>query len=182
MIAVLDLLGDASFRYPKNEYRYEGYAIEAAAAGNYSHVGLYNPKSSGVCAVIKQLSGTTTTATVLVTTADNSYGAAMDQDGNSFPSDTRLRVGSWGQRLSSCKVVSDTRSLIGTATIRLYPHHSDAGGSYYYHRTRPFVLFPGGAIVVSPTAQNVGISFSVSWNERPFDVEEIRGVAPGIVS
>lgn len=170
---------EPSFCYPRGEYIYGGYALEAASAGVRSHVGLYNPSGSGVLATVKHMEGVSgTSSRLLLTVATAAQVAAMDNDGSEHAMDTRIRIGTTSNRPNTCNILTDQAAQIGTVLMRCAPD-SYIGTDFAYHMDFPFVLMPGAALIALPASDNMALTFAFIWHERRYDQAEIAGTRAG---
>lgn len=163
--------------WPMDRFRYAGYAYEAAGAGARSHVGLRNPGSSGVVAVVHHIDVTSTASYVMLRSL--SGVGALDSDGNERAVDTRAMIGTIANRAPSCQVVSDTAAVIGDIICRLTADFYDGAANYMYHTDQKFVLFPNATMLIVPGADNNNNTANIWWTERRYDVKETKGTRQG---
>lgn len=168
----------ADWLYPRGTTSWTGYAIEANAAGVRAQVCLYNPTGSGVVAVVDTIRWETTSHSVLYTICKAADVALFDDDGNEHCTDTRERIGTAVNNRPACAVLSDQASQKGDTAVRVFATHSDA--TYWSAvDTHEYVLFPGSALNVMPTADNIANTTSFWWRERRYDREEVAGTRNG---
>lgn len=161
-------------QYLKGEYRYTGYAIEAAAAGNRSQVGLWLPADTGTMAIVEGIFTRSNHAALVLTQI---VASPLDDDGTEYPLDYRLRAGTLTFRPNTCQVRSQTAGLLGYTMTRAIPNFSDAANANYWYAWRdPIILWPGTGVVTCPAGDNNDNQTTFVWRERRFDALEVLDV------
>lgn len=155
--------------YLGNERYCAGQGSDAAAVGQTSHVGLNNPDASGVIAVVTGIVLANNTGAVA--TIDIAVGRdnTPDSSAGGHFRDTRYP----SSQVSTCDIWLRTNATTQGTTIARYKIAT--GGTIVV--TQPFVLSPGGFVVVRHSAQNVVCDASFYWREYAAAEGELRGSA-----
>lgn len=144
-------------------------AADPAAAGSYSHVGLFNPTGSGVLAVVHQTSVMNGGAGLPQLNLISSV-AGWTLLGSAQYRDPRTAN-------SSCKVYTFTNAVL-TGTFMAWPTYRGTvgAGTYPAHFTydSPVVLPPGYGLVAVSSGFNIGCMINAAFVERQLLPSETR--------
>jgi len=159
--------------YPKGIFRYVGYCLEGAVAGQRSKVQLWNHATSGVVVVLRRILCNAAATSLVISEYVTALGS---DDGAEFPMDSRSTLEVAPLKSNSAVVKSATAAGgVGTELGRIFSRAND-GTNYTFDHDEPFIIFPGRSIVVYPASDNIAIQTMWYWTERAFDEKELSGV------
>ena len=117
------------------------YMYSAASAGQTAHSQLWNPVGSGTRAVVRQFSGSSATAGIVVMTPHTSPIATL------LPNAPKSRYVNVGRASKLEQRVESAAAFIGTSG-NLYAQTIAAGGVAKEQFTSPIILDPGQGLII----------------------------------
>jgi hypothetical protein len=169
IVAVVDAQGSRlDDYYLADERLCSGLASIPANVGFRSELEVLNPAGSGILVVVERAyvtAGPTTVAVRLSTSPPFDIVAQLST--TKFWRDTRIGAGSVGAGAPAAQVLSDNTRVVVAAGVVLFVNTTNQGNF-----DLPYVLAPGSGLTIEPNADNLAMTATFHWRERPFEPSE----------
>jgi hypothetical protein len=167
--SVLNLFGVEDYYPDEVPYWAATNGAVPAGAAVISMFGLFNPRNSGILAIVSYVSAFATAAATIVLSTDPTFMfTGFTTTANGFPRDSRAP---WSGTSSIAQFVTDNaHGIASNGPVGIKPAAAATSlvewtGS---GETGFAVVAPGHALVVSPSVVNIGITGEMRWRERAF--------------